>query len=178
MWKNLPNWVAPWSLAQLGQRLQGQVPLIQMVRLVREFSIKAGFAQVELAFDCDKNGRCYVQGWIRARLPLICQRCLQPLEWSVDAHPRLGLMVAESEVDRWPNDYDPWVVKPQEQASLWRLVEDELFLALPIVARHPLGECKQHVLAGDKKSVETIVREEKNPFAALKRLNLKAKKSF
>jgi uncharacterized protein len=178
MRKNLPDWVAPWELARSGQRLQGQVAFAQMLRLAQEFLIEEGIAQVELVFDCDKAaGRCFVQGRIKARLPLTCQRCLRPLELPLDVHTQLGLMVAESEIDRWPDDYEPWIVNPEEQASLWRLVEDELFLALPIVARHPLGECRQQVLAGNEEPAETARGDRENPFAALKKFKTKDKNS-
>ncbi|ADE16164.1 protein of unknown function DUF177 [Nitrosococcus halophilus Nc 4] len=181
MVKSLPDRILPWQLARSGRTLQGQVPLAQMPQLGQEILNRQSVAEVELAFDCDEGGCCFAQGRIRADLQLVCQRCLQPVEIELDTQTKLGLMVAESEIHRWPDEYEPWIVEPEETASLWSLVEEELLLALPIVARHPLGECPQGevpqwVVDQDKKEEQGTSQQGSSPFAVLKNFKIKDKR--
>ncbi|QBQ55406.1 YceD family protein [Nitrosococcus wardiae] len=181
MVKNLPDRVSPWQLARSGQALKGRVPFTQMPQLGSEILNRKDFAEVELAFDCDEQGCCFAQEHIKADLQLSCQRCLQPVEIKLDTQTQFGLMVVESEIHRWPDEYEPWIVKPEETASLWSLVEEELLLALPIVVRHPVGECPRgevpQLLADqDKQEEQTTSQQKSNPFAILKNFKTKDKR--
>ncbi|ADJ28374.1 YceD family protein [Nitrosococcus watsonii] len=140
---NLSDHVLPWKLAQSGQRIQGRVPLICIPGLELDLLDKEGFAEAELSFNCNKEGRCFVRGHVKARLRLACQRCLQPVDIVVDTQIGLELVVNETEIYHWPDSCEQWIVKPEETASLWRLVREELLLALPIAVSHPLGECSE-----------------------------------
>jgi uncharacterized protein len=180
---NLPNYVLPWQLARSGRMLQGQVPLAQMLRLGQELLDKEGYAWAELAFDCNEGGRCFIQGHIKACLHLGCQRCLQVVIMMVDIQTQLGLMVNESEIQQWPDKYEPWIVKLAEPASLWDLVEEELLLALPIVARHSVGECfkggiPKLVAYGDKQGEGRVLQHGSKPFSILKKFKVKGRSSI
>lgn len=171
--KSLSDRVMPWQLAQAGQAVRGQMPLAGLPRLARELPGKQEEAEVELAFGCNEAGRCYVHGYIKARLELICQRCLEPMKWPLNTQVRLGLTAFESELNNWPEGYEPWVVEREEAASLWNLVEDELLLALPIAPCHPVDNCP----AGE--AFRRAVEEDRrggmlsdrcpNPFSVLKK---------
>lgn len=137
---NLLDHVLPWQLVQSNQRIRGRVPLICMPRLELDLLDKKGSAEAELLFGSNKEGRYFVQGHIKARLRLTCQRCLQPVDIVVDTQTKLVLMASESETYHWSDNYEPWIVKPEETASLWHLVEEELLLVLPIAVSHPPGE--------------------------------------
>jgi uncharacterized protein len=175
---NLPNRVLPWQLAQSRRVLQGQVPFAQMPRLGHELLDKEGCAWVELAFDCDEEGRYFVQAHIKACLHLTCQRCLQAVSINHDTRTQIGLMVNESEIQRWPDQYEPWIVKPAETASLWNLVEEELLLALPVVVRHPIGECPKGeipdlVAYEDEQGEKRALQHRSSPFSILKKFKIK-----
>lgn len=171
MLKSLPDRVAPWHLAQWGRQVGGQVPLARMPRLAKTLLDKQGEAVAQLVFGCDKGGRCYVHGNIKAYPQLICQCCLQPMEWPLDIQVRLALVVNDTGINEWREDYEPWVVAWEETASLWSLVEDELLLALPIAAQHSVDECPE----GNRfKQAKEESREGKegvaNPFLVLNKL--------
>lgn len=170
----------PWQLAQLGRGLQGRVPFARMPQLGQEIFNKAGVAEVELVFDCDEQGRYFARGHIKAGLQLACQRCLQPIDIELEVQTQMGLMRAESEIHRWPDEYEPWIVAPEETASLWSLVEEELLLALPIAARHPMGECPEgevpELVAEQDRQGESIApQHDSGPFAALKNFKITGK---
>ncbi|EDZ68040.1 conserved hypothetical protein [Nitrosococcus oceani AFC27] len=161
---NLLDHVSPWQLAQSGQRIQGQVPFTCIPRLGSELLDKEGFAEAELSFSCYRESRCFVQGHVKARLRLTCQRCLQPVDIVIDTQIQLELMVSETEIYYWHENYEQWIVKPEETASLWRLVEEELLLALPIAVSHPPGECSEIAIPDQNKP---------NPFYVLKDIETK-----
>lgn len=175
MGKSLPDRVAPWQLAHWGQQVRGQVPFAPMPRLAKVLLNTPGKAEVELVFGCGERGRCYVHGRIEACLQLICQGCLCPMEWPLDIQVRLVLVVTETGINGWPEDYEPWLVPWEDTASLWRLVEDEVLLALPIAARHPMDECPagselKRAAEKDKGNEGAAAKHGSNPFLALKKL--------
>ena len=97
---------------------------------------------------------------------LVCQRCLQPMPHELRADSRLAFVTQES--DRVPAGHDAIPGDPK-RVDLEALVEDELLLALPVIARHPAGaDCR---LPGDAAPVETAAAPGmRRPFAGLKDL--------
>jgi uncharacterized protein len=68
---------------------------------------------------------------------LRCQRCMQPLELTLDAAVRIGLASteAETEAGRMPADLEP-MLAPGGRISIGELIREELLLSLPIVPLH------------------------------------------
>ena len=74
-------------------------------------------------------------------MPLECQRCLQPLEWTVDQKTVVALAGSEDEADALDAESDGEVVLAAGPLDPLELVEDELLLTLPYAPTHPEGEC-------------------------------------
>lgn len=140
MCDNLPSSIDPWRLAQDGSQLTGRVPLAGMTRLRGLVHELSGEAEAALCFGRDEQSRFRVTGRVAARVVLLCQRCLQPYTCELQAQPLLALLADESQVETLPQHYDPLIVG--SVLSPATLVEDELILALPLVARHPPGVCR------------------------------------
>lgn len=115
---------------------------------------------IDLEFFKAAPGRWEMRGHVRAAVMLVCQRCLAPLPWLVDAAPQLRFLRgddanAADEVE---------AVTVAGPVRLVDLVEDELLLALPMIPLHAEGgDCAPVPAAdtGDRKP---------HPFAALARL--------
>ena len=177
---NLPDWVLPWQLAQAQCSLQGKVPLALMSRLEHELLGEEEYAWVEWMFDHDGGNRYFARGRIQAHLRLPCQRCLQIVSIEIATQTQIGLMADESEIQQWSDQYEPWIVKPTETASLWNLVEEELLLALPLVVRHSVGECPKGevpklTVDQDKQEERVLQQRGSNPFSILNKLEVKGK---
>lgn len=171
MLKSLPDRIAPWQLAHASQVVRGRIPLVRLPRLTQELLDGREEIEIELRFGHEEaNHRCYAYGHAKARLNLACQRCLQPMEWSIDIQLRVELTVTESGISQWPEGYEPWVVEWGETASLWDLVEDELLLALPIAPCHPLDGCPEGEVF--KRGGMSSGRYQ-NPFSVLKKIKIK-----
>ena len=96
---------------------------------------------------------------------LRCQRCLGTLQFEVKADVSIGFVEGLDEAEQLPEDLDPQMVK-EGRVALRDLIEDELLLALPQVAMHPIGECMVPTgEPGDKP-----VAKKQSPFAVLAQL--------
>jgi uncharacterized protein len=85
---------------------------------------------------------------------------------TIESDFRFGLVTSEDEAELLPGEFEPLLVTGSE-VSLPDLVEDELLLSLPIVARHE--EACSELLQKHKKD-EGVQQDTYKPFAALKDL--------
>jgi uncharacterized protein len=79
---------------------------------------------------------------ISALVWLTCQRCLELYSEKVELSSVLPIAKDESELARWESE-DPLVdaLVAEPRLDVATLVEDEILLGLPVVPRHPEGEC-------------------------------------
>lgn len=156
----LPDRVDCARLAEEGAALTRVYPLRELSRLKdvladTEGELKASFAFAKLA-----NGDAGAEVSIEAAPHLMCQRCLKAL--AVPISTKSAVEFAGSE-DAEPVDPEREIfVTVGGIASLKELAEEELLLALPIVAAHESeGGCEA---APEQRSDRT------RPFAGLKDL--------
>lgn len=166
MLSRLPERIEPLRLADAGRRFEGSIDLAGLARLVPLLVTDEGQLQVSLEFDRDEAGIRYLAGQVRGRLRLICQRCMQPLDFEVDNRFRLGLVHGEEDGQRLPPSYEPLIVASEPMPTA-QIVEDEVLLALPIVVMHQ----EPHPCAAPKQ-VEPLPEgmQRENPFAVLAQL--------
>lgn len=120
-----------------------------------------GFAiAAEVRLDQDIAGRLWLRGWLKAPLSLHCQRCEQDYHWPLALDLNLQLVASENEEQEALRDSDT-VLAAEDRFPLLQVLEDEVLLALPMLAR--CGACENAVLA--EPQAEVPARE--NPFAAL-----------
>lgn len=172
----LPERIDPYRFAETRRILEGRLGVASMQRLAGHLSDDSGEVQVELAFGVDDEGIRYVRGRLHAALVVPCQRCLGDMTLAVDTDVCLGMIADESLAERLPEPYDPLVVG-DEPLYLRDIVEDELILALPVVARHA-GACAGEMSAGPEEEQEQVSEggeERENPFAALAKLKTNSK---
>lgn len=87
-----------------------------------------------------------VNGSLTTELELTCQRCLKPMRHPVHEQFQLMLVDSEAEALQVPEPYEAWVTNAS-QADVVELIEEQLLLALPLIARHPdAAGCQQDVL--------------------------------
>ncbi len=161
--ERLPLYIDALRLARNGVQLHGQLPLAPMARLANALSGTDGEAEVELQFDVDVERRSVVRVRVRANVALTCQRCLEPVDYAIDSERVLAMVGSDAEAERLPDMYDPLVVGT-EPLFLADLIEDELILSLPIVARHSDKAC---LPANPEGKDNTASAGSANPFAVL-----------
>lgn len=130
----LPRRVVARKLAARGQVLSGSVATAELHRLAATVLATEAVVEVDLAF-APGDAVAEIHGHMRVGVILTCERCLEPVEIALAAAPALGLVRSDEDAAQLPARLEPCFV-PAEELDLFDLVEEELLLALPIVARH------------------------------------------
>lgn len=202
MLTQLPEYIEPIRLAASRQVISGKIALSKMGRLVTLLQNAKQEAVVKLTFGRDETGQVTVAGYVKAQFKLICQRCMQPMNYPVNAIVNLGLVASDAESKQLPINVEPFIVD-EPKISLTTLIEDELLLELPVAAMHPLDECEasdlyqcvsqvnaeqtakksqnieHNVVTADtqkhRPTNESKINSQSNPFALLSDLKIKLK---
>jgi uncharacterized protein len=99
---------------------------------------------VRLRFNIDEQ-RPVVAGELRTEIELTCQRCMKPMRQAVHEQFELMLVASEDEAVQIPERYEPWVTNVVH-ADVFELVDEQLLLALPLIAKHAdVAECQRNV---------------------------------
>ncbi|HET6655426.1 MAG TPA: YceD family protein [Gammaproteobacteria bacterium] len=166
----LPERIDAERLAQEHTRVAGVIPLHKMPRLTQSLMASAGEAAVEAEFALGSDGRSVVRGHATATVQLTCQRCLDNMDWPLEAQFALALVRDEDDAASLPGEYEP-LLWPDGTGSLPALVEEELLLALPVAARHPdPAECGPVTEMMRQESEHESQEREDNPFTVLNQL--------
>lgn len=165
MLTDLPKQIDPIRLIQQSVVLKGEIDFKDMPRLQSSLNDKQGKATFEWQFFQDDDKRPLIQGNIKATVGLICQRCLKPVAWVINQNVGLMIITQQHTEDDLPDGYEALELE-HNPIQLISLVEDELILALPIIATHDVCPDNQYQQA---ESWDEF-RDEHNPFSVLKNL--------
>ncbi len=139
MLSGLPQNVDLYRLAVARETFEGRIEQSLFGRLASIAHETERWVDVALRFGTEE-GIHYLCGGLKSKFTLICQRCLEPMEVAVDAPLRFGFVRNQEEENRLPEPFEPlWV--DREEMNLLSIIEDELLLALPLVAMHPPDQC-------------------------------------
>jgi uncharacterized protein len=130
------------KLSASGESLTGEVDAADLSRVADRLATDAGAAKLawRLVGSRDGQARPTLTLTLAGSVPLVCQRCLQPLAAIVDQSTQLLLARSEAELARMDAEEIEVVLATQRLDAL-TLVEDELLLSLPFSPRHPDGQC-------------------------------------
>lgn len=165
-----------------GARLEGDWPLAAMTRLVGacDEAFRPGTSDSVVWSAAGERRRSTAQGaqaWLRlvlhAKVELTCQRCLSPVAVTLDVDRWFRFVAGEQQAAALDAESDDDVLASSRSFDLFELAEDELLLALPLVARHeacpqPLAAPAAAAGASDAPDIEA------SPFAALAALRRSA----
>ena len=159
---NTPELLDAWRMVANRRSFEGRLPLSAMTRLQGLLADTEGEARYTVEFDHDALRVPYMELQIEAGLPLVCQRSLQRFVLPVTLKQRLGLVRSEEEEAALPPDYEALLVPEDGMLRPADLVEDELVLAVPVVAVDPASDAVEREWAADEEEVAKT-----SPFAAL-----------
>lgn len=159
--RGVPEIVDAWRAAEARRRFEGRVGLGSLPRLVPSLHDVEGEVRFALEFGTDALRMPYVDLGIDAELPLRCQRSLLRFLLPVGLRQRLGLIRREADEAALSPECEPLLVPADGMLRLLDLVEDELILALPVVAVAPDSEAVERDFAPPAEEAPT------GPFAGL-----------
>jgi uncharacterized protein len=165
MQKKLPESVDFLKQVERNACFEGAWPVSGFARLAEVIGSKQGEVTARLKFGTRAGTPC-LDGVVQTELELRCERCLDPVTKRIESDFRFGLITSEDEADLLPKEFEPLLVSDSVQ-SLVELVEDEILLSLPIVARHD-EECSE--ILQKHAANDSVQQDTYRPFAALKDL--------
>lgn len=156
------------QLADAAAIVERRYRIAGFTRLADRVASADGEAEARLEFD-GGSGVPTARLRVRAQLVLICQRCLRPLRQTVESTSQLAFV--EQDAVAVPAGHEA-VSGDARRIDLASLVEDELLLALPLVAIHGRDEdCAAPKLPADARhETPPPSPASRRPFAGLKDL--------
>jgi uncharacterized protein len=160
--------------ASEGAEMAGEWPLSELARLTESASPEAPPDATDVATwqlrGETRTVRGQAQCWLhlagQARVALVCQRCLQPVEEAIAAERSFLFVHGEEQAAELDADSEDDVLAMTRALDVQALLEDELLLSLPLVPRHEV--CPQPLVAtADPEFEEGEAEEKRQPFAAL-----------
>ncbi len=168
----LPSSLDFWQMASTESQLQGCLALSTLVRLSAAIHPSDGWVNVSLQGYHDADDQPVITGRIQTTVYLTCQRCLAPMAWPLDIEVCLGLVHSDAEAARLAPTYEPLIAT--RTTVLADVIEDELLLALPIVAKHSEYSMDCTIPIPASSALPDAPKPSRHPFAGLATL-IKAK---
>ena len=158
------------QLAAQRSRLEREFPIAGFDRLRDSLARPDGEATIHFRFHA-AGAYPALEGAVRARAWLVCQRCLSEFQAELESPVRVAFVGRDAESGRVPDEYDA-VTAPGGRIGLSEFVEDELLLALPLVPMHATpAECAHRVVGADNESdAPAAAGPVRRPFADLRDL--------
>ena len=165
--KSLKIAVDPYLCADQRREYAGTISYDEMERVQEHILSTTQPLNVELSFSKDRKF-IVVIGRIYGDLVLECAACLGEVILPVDIAVRLAIINDEEKASLVPELYEPWLMD-DDRLMLSQLIEDELLLELPVIARHTSCPVDlPHSSSSDDYVEETEIKE--NPFKVLEAL--------
>lgn len=121
-------------LADAGEVREFDVDLAEFPRLAEQLAGVGGRARGSLQVSRER-GVPLVDIEISAEVPLVCQRCLGRMELAVQSAARVAVVADLAAADALDAGIEPFLAT-EGRIVLRELAEEQLLLALPLVARH------------------------------------------
>jgi uncharacterized protein len=149
--------------------IEFSIPLKDLPRVSREVASADGEAKGQARFS-RQLGQAVADLDVDAQPEVVCQRCMQPMRWPARVKSRIALVRDYDAADRVPEGLEIFLVEG-DSVSVRDLVDEEILLALPVVARHAEGsECADSFmqLPGHEADEEDVADSQvQKPFAQL-----------
>jgi uncharacterized protein len=159
------------AFAKDGGSLEGEWPMTMLRRLADAAHPDTKPSELQAARWSARGEHRPMRGgppqiWLHlhgeGRIPLVCQRCLGPVDTPIEADRSFLFVEGEDAAAALDADSEDDVLALTRALDLQALVEDELLLALPLVPRHDV--CPEPLPLSHDDAPE---EEKPNPFAAL-----------
>ncbi len=176
--KKLPDWIDPSRLAQTHAQLEGYLSMraMDVLKQHTEGDLSALNVFCRLNFSVQSK-RIICEGQLQADLPLLCQRCLEVMTFRVEK-PLSYCFLEPGESDEQIDAAYEALWLEEVPLKLAELLEEELVLSLPFIAKHEQCPSLSDEIAEILIESEDIPAPEPemdeapkpNPFAALDQL--------
>jgi uncharacterized protein len=160
------------AFARNAGHLGGTMPLAALARVAAD--CVAGGPEVPVSWSAQGQvrggngvpGVPWLHLQVSAELPLVCQRCLEPVHTPVAVDQWFRFVPDEETAEQQDDDAQEDLLVESAEFDLLALVEDELVLAMPLIASHATCPTPPRLSVQDP-GFDTAVDDRPQPFAAL-----------
>ena len=163
------------ALALSGQAIAGREVLSHFTRLMPD--LRGQSPDVALTWTARAEMRLGASGklepWLhvalQTALPLVCQRCMGPVEVPVESNRVFRFVASEEEALAQDEECEEDLLVISREFNLQDLIEDELLLEVPLIPRHEVCPVPVKLDVADAE-FDAPASAKPNPFAALSSL--------
>ena len=173
MTNDLPLQFDPVLFAKQGRSVAGQIAAHELPRIAEVAAKSDCIINVTMSFSTSSLGFPMVQGTIEGSIVQTCQRCLGDV--AIEINQQFELLLIKPESQELASQEGVEIFEYSDQfVSTIKLIEDEIILAMPIVAKHQnIEDCDPNARKWLQQSDHLPVEEKRrNPFASLKNLKI------
>ena len=143
------------------------MPISRLQRFGQLLAKAKGEVALELNFRALKQGGTQICGSAQGAVELICQNCMEPYSFLLDCDILFKVVSSYGEYKQFEDDADV-ILCEQKEINLADLVEDELIMSLPMIARHEnLGCPRNDYRQADFAEAVGEAKKTHRPFAGL-----------
>ena len=162
--KQLPKTINLFNFAKREVNLNGDYKISNLSRLSEIASNDNDRVEVDLSFHLENGKTPCVEGIIKLKLVLDCQRCLDDLEVDLKVPFNVAFVKHESQDVSLEDKYEIYVIGENEELETKDLIIDEILLSIPMAPSHDF-DCGLKI---DKEDKVEEIRE--HPFDVLKNI--------
>jgi uncharacterized protein len=158
------------TLVGTGTEIDFSIPISELPRVSHEVVSRDGEAVGHVRYS-RQLGIAVADLELKAQPEVICQRCMLPMRWPIEVKSRVALVSDYDAAGRVPEGMEVFLVEG-DSVSVRDLVDEELMVAMPHVARHAEdSECAGRELMLPGQETETAEdaasAQVQTPFAQL-----------
>jgi len=160
------------AFAKANATIEGQDPLSAFERLAHEAQAPVDamtvswYAEGEHVAEVGGADHLWLHVEADARVPMICQRCLQVADIALQVERSFRFVKDEATAEVMDDEAEEDLLALSKEFNLRELIEDELLMALPLVPMH--DECPEEMpMEASSADFEQASTEKPNPFAVL-----------
>jgi len=129
------------EFARTAQRVSGTIAVTELKRTADYRFDDQGALEYAVIGGRDARNRPLLHIEVRGEIHLCCQRCLRKLPYRLHVVSELPILTTDgtNREECTAEELDGIAANPR--TDVLELVEDEVLLALPMVPRHPEGQC-------------------------------------
>lgn len=184
---NLPSRISLKKILDGNAFIEGLIASDRFSRLSDSVIAMDNYFDVFLKSARNLNGKIEIFLKVNGSVLMQCQRCLDNISVPIDLNTVLTVVAHDDEARASIKNQEPIIIE-NDALEIDTLVEDEILLALPIIAMHPLKEKNQSCISSLVEKNFNYVNDESdlidrrsvlgidNPFAELKNLSIKKNK--
>jgi uncharacterized protein len=130
------------EFARKGGTLRGKVSVAALPRVSGLLSSRDGEVHYELSGRINEAGKPVLQIKLQGSLRMVCQRCLEEMEYPLATETELELVADENGLKPVEEESEAVdTIVADKEMDVVSLVEEDILLEMPMSPKHPEGGC-------------------------------------